>query len=78
MSPTCAGTWSQAGHRVDLYAESWADDCLPPRGQRRAGGGAGPDQARADLELRRELRAGAAAQAATIARSASSTPRLTT
>src|SRR5262245_16476212 len=20
----------QAGHRVDLYAESWADDCLPP------------------------------------------------
>jgi len=21
---------TQAGHRVDLYAESWADDCLPP------------------------------------------------
>ncbi len=20
----------QAGHRVDLYAESWADGCLPP------------------------------------------------
>ena len=41
------------GHRVDLYAESWADDCLPARGERRSRRRHRPQQAGAHLELRR-------------------------
>ena len=44
-----------AGHRIDLYAESWTDGCLPAAGQRRAGRGDGAKQARADPQFRSKL-----------------------
>ena len=51
----------QAGHRVDLYAESWADGCLPPQVNVVPVAAHGTNQARADLELRQEFRGGPAA-----------------
>ncbi len=50
-----------AGHRVDLYAESWAEGCLPARGQCGAGQGDGANQVGADRQLRQEFRRSPAA-----------------
>ena len=54
-SPICAGTWSRAGHRVDLYAESWAEGALAAGGERDPGAGDGQDPAGAALKLRPQL-----------------------
>ena len=67
-----------AGHRVDLYAESWAEGCLPAAGQRRAGHGDGANQAGADRAASPRIPRKPCGKPTTIARSASSTPMLTT
>ena len=68
----------QAGHRVDLYAESWADGALPPQVNAIPVGCARSTRARTPLELRPEFRKSPPPGAATIVRSASSTPGSTT
>ncbi len=44
------------GHRVDLYAESWAADCLPHEVNVVPVPAAGSEPTGADLELRPEFR----------------------
>ena len=46
------------GHRVDLYAESWAEDALPREVNVVPVVGIRADQAGSNLELRPKLRAG--------------------
>ena len=52
-----------AGHRVDLYAESWAEGCLPPQVNVVPVAAPRANRARADPELRPEFRRSPAAGA---------------
>ena len=68
----------QAGHRVDLFAESWREGVLPREVRCVAVAALGRNRLGAALELRPELRGRACGRPCTTARSASSTPGTTT